>query len=625
MAGEWKRVGRVVFLAAVLGAVLFLFWQGRDTEPSRKEERLSRPVAVPTQVADIPATTVVELSDPEVSEPSVVPDGPAAAPKEASEPGEPSGASIEGVVIDELGQPLLNMFVSYGGIRRTDVDEAGHFRIEGLKPGAYTLYPVSLTGHGFNNSLSGVEVRLAEGQRATGVRLVYARESESTVSGRITNKRGEPVQGATVNADCSPGGVRARMESDIDGLYSLDLRAEVACGISVAHSDYTSQRREDVAAGTPNVNFVLEGRGRVEGRVIDARTRQPITQFEVSHGPREVGRPLDFHIVRAVNNSDGEFALDGVEAGDAYIYALAEGYAPGRVAVDRVRPDESVLGVLIALSPGAAIEGIVVDMQDNPVPKARIELMDQQDRFLSLRAWGEGDGIATESGENGRFTLTHLDSGFTLLLAKHPNFPETAVPVHLLPNQTTSLRVKMTGPALVEGTVMVNGAPMGYQSITILSNGGKRRALTETGPEGQFQYGIMEEGAITVTATAGRGDFQISDTRSATARPGYTTTVDFDFNIPMASIEGTVTRAGTPVSGAEVHVQDATLIAGTLWPEKAITDTKGEFRIPDVFPGTVKVQAALPDDNETHKSRVEQEATLAPGETVSVNININGE
>lgn len=117
----------------------------------------------------------------------------------------PQPGTIEGNV-NELsdGTPIpdVTVVVSWRGpsmSSRTDAN--GHYRITGVEPGSYGVFPRK-EGYGRGMSASARRIRVAAGQNVSGVNFRLQREA--TVAGRVLDAKLEPVDGQRVTV-WSPG------------------------------------------------------------------------------------------------------------------------------------------------------------------------------------------------------------------------------------------------------------------------------------------------------------------------------------------------------------------------------------------------------------------------------------
>lgn len=139
----------------------------------------------------------------------------------------PTTGSLAGTITDELGRPVPGVAVSaYVNLpagttwknvpyvsELTESDLAGRWRIDGLPPG--TGYTTGFTKDGYDShsTFEGIPSTVIEAGRTT-VKDVYLVEQTGTVVGRVVDKQGAPVAGASVGGYAAWLGV-----TDADGRF----------------------------------------------------------------------------------------------------------------------------------------------------------------------------------------------------------------------------------------------------------------------------------------------------------------------------------------------------------------------------------------------------------------------
>jgi hypothetical protein len=317
----------------------------------------------------------------------------------------------------------------------------------------------------------------------------------------------------------------------------------------VSHGDYSFKQLDEVAAGSRNVDFVLEDQATVEGRVIDARTGRPITTFQLGYfnGISDHMSPQMFQNATTYFDENGNFMLTKVNAGDVTVFGRAEGYAPGTDAVSNVRPGEVVTGVEIRLEAGAAVRGVVVDSGGVPVSGAQVfpgEVPQDQ--------WSRENSGGTTTDSNGIFELTSLAPDVARIGAYHSKYPPSSVDVSLAAGQTTQVEIILTDGGSIEGTVRLGGKPITAQVYAGRSDGSQgQNAATDA--NGVYTLGGLAEGEYHISASIQiPGGGNRNGQQQATVQTGMVTEVNFDFSTGDATVEGVVTMNGTPVT--EGHV-----------------------------------------------------------------------
>jgi hypothetical protein len=168
----------------------------------------------------------------------------------------PRASAIEGVVVDEFGDPVPNISVviyrsefvagrrrlmplgNPAGVRPTD--DKGQFRLSGLTPGDYYVGAMSgvftesnETGGfaptflpGVIETASATPVRLGFGDTASNLKLALVPAAMGTMSGKLVDPAGQPIGGGTILLTPSERSSAqvfhiARSVSDRDGSFTL--------------------------------------------------------------------------------------------------------------------------------------------------------------------------------------------------------------------------------------------------------------------------------------------------------------------------------------------------------------------------------------------------------------------
>ncbi len=135
--------------------------------------------------------------------------------------------------------------------------------------------------------------------------------------------------------------------------------------------------RWDPSRDGEEVTVTLRRGGKVEGQVIDAATRAPLTRFTISTPDRveeladEPSRWNPFAAGREFESKDGSFLLDSLTAGRVGLVFSAPGYVDAARSAEVLEGETTALGV-IELTAGATVRGRVVDAEGAPIPGAQV-------------------------------------------------------------------------------------------------------------------------------------------------------------------------------------------------------------------------------------------------------------
>ena len=535
------------------------------------------------------------------------------------------GASVSGFVVDLSGKPATEAHVSVlplgnGDISSESTGPEGAFTVRGLRPGAYRVEASTMTG-AVKSEDSGQEITLAKGEAVTGIRLVLGGAPDSTITGRITNVRGEPLSGVSVNGNSFMGEGHAFAESDARGNYELAVESGLVYQIDVYHSDYSGHERDDVAAGSRDVDFVLEGRGAVEGQVVDAATGKPIAGFEIAHTSGFTS-PSYFQAYDYVPYYDeaGRFTIHDVEAGEATIFVRATGYGPGYEQVAEVRPGEVTPGVQFRLKPGASIAGLVRDSKGTPVQGAQIHIASAADLWL-IDVGGQ-EAVASSDAE-GRFTVNSLGGELTAITAAHPDFSRTTVELNLEPGKTKQVEIVLAAGGTLEGTVTANGDPSANQNVFVHTESMTDLQTATTDASGFYTLSSITPGEVSVNASVTLGDATRSVGKTALVESGATTTVDFNVEFGAGAIEGTLLDGGVPVSEGYISAMHLDAAAGLAQNIDGTVSSGGAYRISGLDAGDYKVMVNVGVFGDGMEKMRTIDVSVQEGETVHLDIDLD--
>ncbi len=338
------------------------------------------------------------------------------------------GAAIFGTVRKRDGSPAAGAMVQVaqsggGGARVGQADANGDYTVGGLSAGTYLLFPVIQDEQDPSGNAPMSQMRtvtVADGAR---VRVDFEPPARgATVTGTV-RRGGAPV--ATTLVVVVPGrgldGLRFA-QVGADGVYRLE---GVAPGRYEAWFEQV-RRPFEVPDGAPEVriDFTLPT-GRIDGRVLEARTGEPLAAAKVRH--RQLGMDMPWAELGEIGESkavepDGRFVLEGIEPAEHEVSADAPGYVPAHAKVAVVEGGAATAArVELRLDRGGTIRVRVVDPQGHAVDKASIYLEDAATgRLLGLdtleSSWfgGAADAegaVAVEGVPAGTYTVTGAAPG----------------------------------------------------------------------------------------------------------------------------------------------------------------------------------------------------------------------
>ncbi len=215
---------------------------------------------------------------------------------------------------------------------------------------------------------------------------------------------------------------------------------------------------------------------------------------------------MDADLIRAVTGSQGQFAFQGVAAGRAGVFAIADGQAFGGRTVT-VGTDDAVTGVGIRLEPAGNIQGTVSNEDGEAVEGARITRVALLGSdpvgipLAKLQAFGFEE---PRSGAGGAFSVGRLPQGRQIALKiGHPQYAQKGVEGVTV--GTENVRVALDPGTLVRGEVVSrDGYPVNNASVVFTNAEPPHDSvLSQSNSQGEFAV-RLGEGAYAFRADAGR-------------------------------------------------------------------------------------------------------------------------
>jgi len=470
-----------------------------------------------------------------------------------------------------------------------------------------------------------------------------------TLTGRVVSAAdGRPVAGALVwNQE-----PKAARRTGADGVYRIEaIAGRDATPQAAAAGFLPADARLGVTPGMRRgPTLALEPTLAAAGVVVDEQGR-PVPGVQVQASPQggRVRNPaLYVSGGSAQTSAAGRFRVSGLLGGIGYELRLSKtGFAVTRAEVPPLEPGRPAADLRVVLRKGRMGFGRVVDRSDQPVVGARVELRPRVggDRRMMIRM-RESEPVKYEAvaDATGRFEVRDLPAGTWELTARGSGFAPLTVPGLTVPEGggSTDLGTVVLIPGVaVEGyTVDPEGRPVAGAEIRV--------AEATADPMSRF---MQQEDPAPAATSAADGFFRIEDRLAGetvdldASRPGYAPGVASGVQVPAeppvrlvlqpsSAVEGrTVDPDGKPVAGVRVfvHPSDPVNVGGRVRmfvaarSRQAVSDETGFFRIDDVIPGGIELQATATGYQRTELDNLEVrsgqelrgvEVVLAPGAVI---------
>jgi len=392
----------------------------------------------------------------------------------------------------------------------TTSGDDGRFELEALYAERYRL--LGRMG-GWAGTVEGPEFGCEAGQRVTGLELVLEPPEGGTISGQVVDGKGNPVQDASVSSSSKYGSPMWELMKQVsgqlaartgpDGRFRLvGLRGD-ALDLFASHPFYAEAKAEQVAVGTQDLLLTLKSLGIIRGRVrVEGDPEALPPHFRVGTCKADTAdaeaRCLERRGVLIFGErksklfgagDEGRFELRDIEPGPAVVVVHADGYRPGAARVE-VPEGGAVEDVEIALGPGAAISGVVIDASGRGVGGALVRAViatdDNRERLSRGMAGTFHEGEVAHSASGGGFRIAGLREGDYLVAAQHASYASApTVRVELSGDgEVSGLRLELSEGGRVEGRLSEGGRPQSGRSVMLMGRRTVDSAATD--PDGRF-------------------------------------------------------------------------------------------------------------------------------------------
>lgn len=522
----------------------------------------------------------------------------------------PPAGTVEGTVSLNGGNgDVTNATVEVEGITSTNPDAEGFYTLSLEETGTYDIM-ASLDGY-YPVTEEGVYVEV--GQTVT-VDFTL-NPVVGTLEGTVTDVSGNPVEGATVNAQ-GPGSYEVTTSSD--GTFSISDVLVGSYTVEVTAGDYYSASQENVtvedgqvttlefmleqpywefnggnpadpvwtvylAEGTldgmnlqPNDEIALFDGETLVGHYVLEEVLTPDEQFEhfisafstLNNGDGYTpGNPISFQCYDASN--DEVFAGFEVTFDDPYGDAWTEPFFPEGDGVYSL--------VHIDYFSAGAIEGYVTDaVSSEAVEGAEVAV--------------EGTSLSATTDDQGYYLIENVQVGTHDVTASADLYEDqTVTGVEVSGGETAQADFTLT-PTIGHLSGVVTDDYTGNPIEGVMINVEGTSFTAETNASGEYEIINIPVGAYDVTATH---DDYLSATANAVIEPGLNTSLDFALTYAYGSIAGTVTAYDSGNSLEGVTVTASSQESDETY--ETTTDANGEYIMNNVAIGTYDVSTEVDD------------------------------
>jgi hypothetical protein len=450
--------------------------------------------------------------------------------------------------------------------RATDADGVMHFQLSEGK------YDVQVTGDTVATR------RMTVMLNARSSPLIVSVDHGVEISGRVAYADGSPVNevGLSVRSEAGP----ARLQGD--GTFVIrnapagtaTLTAEVL-GSPPGNPPVKTVTKQVTAPAT-GVVLTLARNGRIEGRVVDKATHDPLRAFQLLALKSGSTRRPQPH---PVSSEDGTFSLD-LEPGSVDLSADAPGYVRAISTGLKIEEGKTTSGIELQLDHGGKITGRVTS-NGRPLADANVVAQKTTDARMMASVMMQTDAGSATTDANGEFTLDGVAPGERVLAISKPDFVRKEKSTAVAADRETHVEVELDRGLELHGRVVDHdGRPLSDVRVNAreMDRGPAEDRFSISDVEGLFRLSGLGDRPLTVTADKG----------------GYVrASVD---NVVPATSELTITLdRGGSISGRVVGVSDAELplvfvtAGGSTFNSRTDVDSTGNFTLQGIPDGRVMV------------------------------------
>ncbi|MGB0953878.1 MAG: carboxypeptidase regulatory-like domain-containing protein [Planctomycetota bacterium] len=386
------------------------------------------------------------------------------------------------------------------------------------------------------------------------------------------------------------GKAEFQFDNLMPGLYEISARAD---GYVVSQQDGIRISPGEVTEG---VDLKMSRGATLRGRVVAFGSREPVAGAVVTIGwAKESGFEAYFRMgvettAMARSDKDGNFSLEGIEAGMEWVHVMAEGFSPTSIKGRELQEGEVREDVVIQVRQGSTIHGHVYDRHGAPIPARLVGgfAMDSQDFWQAA------------TNEDGYYRVEHVKPGnyfiMTASLDDEALFTGNLMAVlngsrivqaYAKEGETLVVDIEdlSAGGCNLKGKILSNGTPVPDAVMFAMANdtGGifdMRAATAQSNELGEFEFKSLAPGSyrVQIESKEWRGAIEM-DVPEA----------DEDYQIletPQGKVRGRVVSelTGNPVEDATVKlVRDDSagglfaMFSGGKETDWGNTDSNGEY------------------------------------------------
>ena len=384
-----------------------------------------------------------------------------------------NGIAIEGIITDPDGQPAVEatvgLFAELSGSNfpRTQTDRQGRYRLAVSEPGEYT---VAAASKGFVPGSQHIKIETEP--QTVGLQL----QKGELIRLQVVDQNGKPLPDtkiSTVFDNAYRDELMLDYESslkrkdepntttDADGRWHRIWISKDTLSFIISKPGYEKVEKKITPGDPEQVVTLKAGNWSIKGRVVDSKTKEPVTKFKVAFG-RTYGKKNSFHERQTIDNKGGKYHASWDTSGDSHrvLRIEADGYFPS--APRYLKAEERDVTFDVELEPGENIVGLVRSPDGKPVTDAEVAFCTaEQGVYIKNGHLLEGQPhVIARTDTDGRFSFPPRRELFFLVVLHDQGFAQAE-------GKTTMNEITLQPWAKVEGTLRIDDKPGAHEHIAI--------------------------------------------------------------------------------------------------------------------------------------------------------------
>jgi uncharacterized GH25 family protein len=400
------------------------------------------------------------------------------------------GVTLAGRVVNKNDEPISGAKVLLGDSRfssdasQARSDDEGAFKLTGLREGQTTI-----TIQANNHAPETRHITIT----GTNAPLDFKLQDGYVFKARVIDEFDTPVRGARLTVDQWQGKQTLDLSGTTDARGRMTIGSAPRDGMtgSIYKSGYMQTYNLTFTADGEEKTFVLRKSATITGNVVDADTKEPIENFEVTRGQSYGNGEISWQNYNVVKGQFGAFKLSLTEQNITALRAEADDYLPAVISISNNAPAE----LTFELKKGSGPKGIVILPDGAPVQGAQVAVLSANVSLTMGKAkfMNYGDKKVATTDAKGSFSLRPEPSGDKIMIVHSNGYAETS-----FTNFVSGSTVTLQPWGVIEGELMIGDSPGTNQSVLL---------TPEPNAGGRFWYEYNDYAAM----TDDRGKFVISN------------------------------------------------------------------------------------------------------------------